>query len=83
MTPTGRPTVLVWRWRNSADPDQPSRTQTKREELPHAPAIPHPLADRFGNPCVLLAQGRNGNRLVEFTDGHRVVAPLYATRAAK
>jgi hypothetical protein len=64
-------TQLVWRWRSCADPNRPPGHR-----------IAHPLADRFGHPCVLLAQGRNGNRLVEFADGHRVIAPLYATRRA-
>ncbi len=78
------PTVLLWRWRAATDPNQPSRAQTKREGLSHAPCIAHPLADRFGQRCGLLAQSRtNGNRLVEFEDGYRVVSPLYATRAAK
>lgn len=62
-------TRLVWRWRTTADPNRPPGHR-----------ITHPLADRFGHPCVLLAQGSNGNRLVEFEDGHRVVAPLHATR---
>jgi hypothetical protein len=43
----------------------------------------HPLADRFWDPCRLLVQGRNGNRLNELTDGRRVVAPLHATRLAE
>lgn len=65
-------TVLVWRWRTCADPSRPPPAR-----------IPHPLADRFGRRCVLLAQSpTNGNRLVEFEDGLRVIAPLYATRAA-
>jgi hypothetical protein len=65
-------TVLVWRWRTCADPSRPPGHR-----------IPHPLADRVGDRCVLLAQSpRNGNRLVEFEDGFRVVAPLYATRVA-
>jgi len=75
-------TVLVWRWGRCADPDQPCRKQTKRERLPHAPTIQHPLADRVGETCELLAQSStNGNRLVRFPDGLTVVAPFYATRA--
>lgn len=60
---------LVWRWRTVADPRRPHG----------AGRIPHPLADRAGHACRLICQGRNGNRLVEFEDGFRVVAPLYAT----
>lgn len=63
-------TVLVWRWRTCADPNRPAGTER----------IPHPLADRAGQSCTLIAQGRNGNRLVRFGDGLLVVAPLYATR---
>lgn len=62
---------LVWRWRTTADPHRPAGHR-----------IAHPLAARAGDCCELLAQGRNGNRLVEFADGLRVVAPFYATRAA-
>ncbi len=63
-------TRLVWRWRTTADPNGPRGAR-----------IPHPLAERCGEPCTLLAQSpTNGNRLVEFDDGYRVVAPLYATR---
>lgn len=65
-------TFLMWRWRTCADPS-----------LPPGARIPHPLADRCGTRCRLLAQSpTNGNRLVEFEDGFRVVAPLYATRVA-
>lgn len=64
-------TALIWRWRTCADPDRPPGHR-----------IPHPLAHRAGTRCELIAQGRNGNRLVQFEDGFRVVAPLYATRKA-
>jgi hypothetical protein len=47
------------------------------------PRIAHPLADRFGEPCTLIAQGSNGNRLVRFEDGFWTIAPLYATRVLK
>lgn len=67
----GSETVLVWRWRTSADPNRPPGHR-----------IPHPLADRAGQSCRLIAQGRNGNRLIEFEDGFRTVAPFYATRSA-
>lgn len=30
--------------------------------------------------CKLLATGRNGNVLVEFADGYRVIAPRWAIR---
>jgi hypothetical protein len=63
--------TLVWRWRTSADPNRPPGHR-----------IAHPLAERAGTSCRLLAQGRNGNRLVEFDDGHRTVAPRYAARNA-
>lgn len=38
------------------------------------------LGDRKGQPCRRICQGRNGNVLVEFEDGFRVVAPRYAVR---
>jgi hypothetical protein len=63
--------MLVWPWRTVADPNLPGER------------ISHPLAGRFGDPCRLVCEGRKGgnrNRLVEFADGLRVVAPLYATR---
>lgn len=63
--------ALAWRWRTVADPCRPKGHR-----------MPHPLAGRVGAPCRLLAQGRNGNRLIEFEDGLLVVAPFYATRAA-
>jgi len=31
------------------------------------------LPGRFGQPCRVLARGRNGNVLVEFRDGWRVI----------
>ena len=40
------------------------------------------LGDRKGRPCRRICQGRNGNVLVEFDDGYRVVAPRYAIRKA-
>jgi hypothetical protein len=40
------------------------------------------LGERKGQPCRRICQGRNGNVLVEFADGFRVVAPRYATRRA-
>lgn len=75
-------TVLVWRWRTCADPNRPTPKQCEALGIPRLPNIAHPLASRFGERCTLIAQGRNGNRLVEFEDGYQVVAPLYATRAA-
>jgi len=73
------PTVLVWRWGTVADPDAPGPKQVR-----NAPRIPSPLADRVGQRCILSAQSpTNGNRLVEFEDGFRVVAPLWATRTAE
>lgn len=32
---------------------------------------------RYGHPCRILAVGRNGNTLVEFEDGTRVVGVRY------
>ena len=75
-------TRLVWRWATAANPDAPARTQTPGGC--RAARIAHPLADRVGQACTLIAQSpTNGNRLVEFDDGHRVIAPLYATRAPR
>jgi hypothetical protein len=65
-------TLVVWRWRTVADPNRPVG----------AARIPHPLAERAGQRCRLICQGSNGNRLVEFEDGFRTVAPLYATCSA-
>lgn len=78
---TGRAT-LVWRWRTCSDPNRPTPAQCRALGIPPVPRIPHPHAARFGEPCTLIAQGSNGNRLVEFADGFRTVAPLYATRVA-
>lgn len=59
-------TRLVWRWRTTADPCRPPGHR-----------ITHPLAARAGQVCRLVAQGANGNRLIEFEDA-RIVgdAPL-------
>lgn len=62
--------MFVWRWRTTADPNRPAGTER----------IAHPLAGRVGEHCRVLAQGANGNRLVEFLDGFQVVAPYYAVR---
>jgi hypothetical protein len=40
------------------------------------------LGERKNQPCRRVCQGRNGNVLVEFDDGDRVVAPRYAIRKA-
>lgn len=63
----------VWLWRQTTDPNRPKSPRR---------LIAHPLAARKGEPCRVLAQGRNGNRLVEFADGYRVVAPFYAVLPA-
>lgn len=63
--------VMTWRWRTCADPNRPAKTER----------IAHPLAGRFGQECEIVAQGRNGNRLLRFDDGFLVVAPLYAARS--
>lgn len=67
---------LVWWWATCADPNRPRDGE-------HAGRIPHPLADRRRQPCRLVCESpTNGNRLVEFEDGFRTVAPRYATRLA-
>lgn len=38
------------------------------------------LPDRKGHPCRVLCRGRNGNILVEFEDGFRVVTTRFAVR---
>jgi len=39
--------------------------------------------DRKGQPCrILVPSSPNGNVLVEFEDGYRVVAPRHAVRRA-
>lgn len=39
--------------------------------------------DRKGMACRRVCQGRNGNALIEFEDGFRVVAPRHAVRRPK
>lgn len=70
---------LVWRWRTVADPNRP-----RPDQIPGAPAarIPHPLAHRAGHPVRELARGAKNQRLLEFDDGYRVVAPFYAAGPA-
>lgn len=68
----------VWLWRTTRDPNRPHPSQADELVIPRPRAIPHPLAERSRERCRVLAQGRNGNRLIEFADGHRVVAPYYA-----
>jgi hypothetical protein len=55
-----------WRWR------------TIRNPWPGPERVPHPLADRRGQVVRELCRGRNGNALLEFEDGLRVVAPWRA-----
>jgi hypothetical protein len=38
------------------------------------------LPERYGEPCRVLARGRNGNTLVEFADGFRVVGTRWCVR---
>ena len=57
----------VWRWRNHA---------------PYGFSVAHPCAGRFGQPCRYVAVGTRNSALVEFDDGHRVVASRYALRRA-
>ena len=64
---------MIWRWRTCADPNRPAKTER----------IPHPLAHRHGQACEIVAQGRNGNRLLRFDDGFLVVAPLYSVTTRK
>lgn len=70
----------VWRWVTVADPNRPSPASTTRGHARLARRITHPLAARCGQPCRVLARGRNGNRLIEFADGYKVVAPFWAAR---
>lgn len=67
-----------WRWARVRDPCRPFECEHARWGTPRY--IPHPLADRVGQPCRVLARGRNGNLLIEFEDGYRVVAPRHAIR---
>lgn len=67
---------LVWRWRTVRDPCRPFETEHAKWGKPRR--IPHPLAERVGQPCRELARGANGSRLLEFEDGYRVVAPFYS-----
>jgi hypothetical protein len=71
---------LVWRWRTVRDPCRPFETAHAVWGKPRA--IPHPLAHRVGHPVRELARGANGARLLEFTDGQRVVAPFYSVARA-
>jgi len=41
------------------------------------------LPERYGEPCRVLARGRNGNTLVEFADGFRVVGTRWCVRRLK
>jgi hypothetical protein len=41
------------------------------------------LPDRTGQPCRVLARGRNGNILVEFADGFKAVTLRFAVRKIK
>lgn len=74
--------MLVWRWRTVQDPNRPHPVSNTAGHTELSRRIDHPLADRAGTMCRLIAQGRNGNRLIEFDDGFRTVAPVYATRGA-
>lgn len=38
---------------------------------------------RYGQECRVIARGRNGNTLVEFADGTRLVGVRYCVRALK
>lgn len=69
----------VWRWATIADPWRPKE---RMDDAPPPRRIVSPLAPRCGQLCRVLAQGSNGNRLIEFADGYRVVAPFYAVRRA-
>jgi hypothetical protein len=59
----------TWQWGTVANPWWPA-IGPKR--------IAHPLADRRGQVVRELCRGRNGNALLEFEDGTRVVAPWRA-----
>lgn len=71
----------AWRWARVQDPCQPFERTHARWGTPRY--IVHPLAHRVGHACRVLARGRNGNLLIEFEDGHRVVAPRHAIRRRK
>lgn len=58
--------VRRWRWRTIANP------------WPGPARVAHPLAHRVGDPVREICRGRNGNALLEFADGQRVVAPWRA-----
>ena len=58
----------VWRWR------------TVRNPWPGPPRVPHPFAGRVGQSVRVLCRGANGNLLLEFPDGVRVVAPRWSIR---
>ncbi|WCB94456.1 hypothetical protein DSM104299_03193 [Baekduia alba] len=68
--------TLVWRWKTVRDPDRPFETEHAKWGKPRS--IPHPLAERAGQPVRELCRGANGSRLLEFEDGLRVVAPFYS-----
>ncbi len=55
-----------WRWR------------TVRNPWPGPERVVHPLAARHGQPVREVCRGRNGNALLEFSDGVRTVAPWRA-----
>ena len=62
-----------WRWRRVKDPYRPIEGE-------HSRYIPSPFAHRFGDALREVARGRNGNLLIEFEDGERVVAPRHTIR---
>jgi hypothetical protein len=72
----------TWRWATVQDPDRPHPRSTTPGHAQLARRIAHPLASRVGQRCRVAGRGRNGNLLIEFDDGHAVIAPLYAVRRA-
>ena len=58
--------MRTWRWRNVRNP------------WPGPKMVPSPHADRCGEPVRVVCRGSNGNELMVFADGVRVVAPWRA-----
>uniref|UniRef100_A0A6H1ZCP7 Uncharacterized protein n=1 Tax=viral metagenome TaxID=1070528 RepID=A0A6H1ZCP7_9ZZZZ len=48
--------------------------------MPHFYRIKRWGSTRFGEPCRVLAGGRNGSILIEFEDGYRMVTTRHGVR---
>lgn len=77
MTERRKARIRRWRWGTIADPWMPSPVRCRELGIKHR-RVPHPLAARIGEPVREICRGRNGNALLEFEDGTRVVAPWRA-----